>query len=88
MHHVVAVKEERRAFVNHVFKGGDLISIGIREMINDTDSKYTGIGIDPDGSTFNLTSKDNLSNGLAKGETTYTVDGVVVSKLKSTVQYE
>lgn len=88
MHHVVAVNEERRAFVNHVFKEGDLIGIGIREMINDTDSKYTGIGINPDGSTFNLTSKDNLSNGLAKGETTYTVDGVVVSKSKSTLQYE
>ena len=88
MHHVVAVNEERRAFVNHVFKEGDLIGIGIREMINDTDSKYTGIGINPDGSTFNITSKDKLSKSLAKGETTYTVDGVVMSKSKSTVQYE
>ena len=88
VHHVVAVIEERRAFVNHVFKEGDLIGVGIREMINDTDSKLTGIGINPDGSTYNFTSKDNLSNGLVKGETTYTVDGVVVSKSKSTIQFE
>ena len=88
VHHVVAVIEERRAFVNHVFKEGDLIGVGIREMINDTDSKLTGIGINPDGSTYNFTSKDNLSNGLVKGETTYTVDGVVVSKSKPTIQFE
>ena len=88
MHHLVAVIEERRAFVNHVFKEGDLIGVGIREMINDTDSKLTGIGINPDGSTYNFTSKDNLSNGLVKGETTYTVDGVVVSKSKPTIQFE
>ena len=88
VYHVVAVIEERRAFVNHVFKEGDLIGVGIREMINDTDSKLTGIGINPDGSTYNFTSKDNLSNGLVKGETTYTVDGVVVSKSKSTIQFE
>ena len=88
IYHVAGVNEERRAFVTHVFKEGNLIGVGIREMINDTDSILTGFGINPDGSTYNFTSKENLAKGLAKGETTFTVDGVVMSKSKSTVQFE